>query len=309
MIKKPWFADFNLLLVAFVWGTTFVIVQRAIAFLEPYSFNTVRFSLAGLILLLIICIYKRESFIEFKNDNLLKSGMILGFWLFLGYGFQTVGLLYTTSSKAGFITGLSVVLVPLFSYLFLKNKLNWQIGISSLLAVIGLYLLTIHNSFSINIGDGYVLLCAISFALHIVFTGKFAKTFNALSLTVVQLFTVSLLSFITALVTEDWRGIFVSKMIFQPEVLTALLITSLFATALAFLAQTHFQSFTTPARVALIFAMEPVFAAITAFIMQGEVLGSKALIGCTLILFGMILSELKLSDFSFKRKQKEWDIN
>jgi drug/metabolite transporter (DMT)-like permease len=304
MIKKPWFADFNLLLVAFVWGTTFVIVQKAIAFLEPYSFNTVRFFIAAILLLFIIYFFKRSSFREFKNKNLLKSGTILGFWLFLGYGFQTVGLLYTTSSKAGFITGLSVVLVPLFSYVLLKQKLNWQIGFSSLLAVAGLYLLTIHNSFSLNIGDGYVLLCAVSFALHIVFTGKFAKSFNALCLTVLQLFTVSFLSFITAFFTEQWQEIFAVNMLLQSEVITALLITSLFATALAFLAQTYFQSFTTPARVALIFAMEPVFAAITAFIVLNERLGSKALIGCILILFGMILSELKYSDFTFKKKTK-----
>ncbi|WP_226534795.1 DMT family transporter [Fictibacillus halophilus] len=304
MIKKPWFADFNLLLVAFVWGTTFVIVQKAIAFLEPYSFNTVRFFIAAILLLFIIYFFKRSSFQEFKNKSLLKSGMLLGFWLFLGYGFQTVGLLYTTSSKAGFITGLSVVLVPLFSYVLLKQKLNWQIGISSLLAVAGLYLLTIHNRFSLNIGDGYVLLCAVSFALHIVFTGKFAKSFDALCLTVLQLFTVSFLSFITAFFTERWQEIFAINMLLKSEVITALLITSLFATALAFLAQTYFQSFTTPARVALIFAMEPVFAAITAFIVLNERLGSKALIGCILILFGMILSELKYSDFTFKKKTK-----
>jgi drug/metabolite transporter (DMT)-like permease len=304
MIKKPWFADFNLLLVALVWGTTFVIVQKAIAFLEPYSFNTVRFFIAAILLLFIIYFFKRSSFREFKNKNLLKSGTLLGFWLFLGYGFQTVGLLYTTSSKAGFITGLSVVLVPLFSYVLLKQKLNWQIGISSLLAVAGLYLLTIHNSFSLNIGDGYVLLCAVSFALHIVFTGKFAKSFDALCLTVLQLFTVSFLSFITAFFTEQWQEIFAANMLLKSEVITALLITSLFATALAFLAQTYFQSFATPARVALIFAMEPVFAAITAFIVLNERLGSKALIGCILILFGMILSELKYSDFIFKKKTK-----
>jgi drug/metabolite transporter (DMT)-like permease len=304
MIKKPWFADFNLLLVAFVWGTTFVIVQKAIAFLEPYSFNTVRFFIAAILLLFIIYFFKRTSFKNFKNKNLLKSGTLLGFWLFLGYGFQTVGLLYTTSSKAGFITGLSVILVPLFSYALLKQKLNWQIGFSSLLAVAGLYLLTIHNSFSLNIGDGYVLLCALSFALHIVFTGKFAKSFDAFCLTVVQLFTVSFLSFITALFTEHWQEIFAANMLLKSEVITALLITSLFATALAFLAQTYFQSFTTPARVALIFAMEPVFAAITAFIVLNERLGSKALIGCILILFGMILSELKYSDLTFKKKTK-----
>ncbi|MBY6035904.1 DMT family transporter [Fictibacillus nanhaiensis] len=308
-MKKSWFADFNLLMVAFVWGTTFVIVQRANAFLEPYSFNTIRFSVAAAILLCIILFFKRTSLTKFKNRDLLKSGILLGFWLFLGYGFQTVGLLYTTSSKAGFITGLSVVLVPLLSYIVLKQKLNWQIGLSSGVAVVGLYFLTIHNSFTLNLGDAYVLLCAISFALHIVFTGKFARNFDALCLTVIQLSTVSFLSFFTALATENWKEMFVTQMVFKQEVISALIITSLFATALAFLAQTYFQSFTTPARVALIFAMEPVFAAVTAYVMLDERLGSKAIMGCIFILLGMILSELKISHMPFRRKQKEWDAH
>lgn len=308
MFKKTWFADFNLLLVALIWGSTFVIVQKAIAFLEPYSFNSVRFSIAAITLLLIIFLFNRSSLSHFSNRNIWISGIILGFWLFLGYGFQTVGLLYTTSSKAGFITGLSVVLVPLFSYLLLKNKLNWQVGISSIIAVLGLYLLTIHNSLSLNTGDGYVLLCAISFALHIVFTGKFASSYNAICLTIIQLLTVALFSFITAIMMEDWQQMFTAKLVQQPEVISALLITSFFATALAFLAQTHFQSFTTPARVALIFAMEPVFAALTAYIMLNERLGSKSLFGCGLILLGMILSEIRFNKKFIKRKQKEWDL-
>jgi drug/metabolite transporter (DMT)-like permease len=308
MIKKSWFADINLLIVAFVWGTTFVIVQRAIAFLEPYSFNSIRFSLAALMLLIVILLFKQKSLQYFKKSLIWKNGVILGFFLFLGYGFQTVGLLYTTSSKAGFITGLSVVLVPLLSYLFLNQKLNWQIGLSSMLAVFGLYLLTIRQSLSINIGDGYVLLCSVSFAMHIVFTGKFAKRLDAMSVTIVQLFTVSLFSFITAVFTENWKGIFASNKVLKPEVITALFVTALFATALAFLAQTYFQSFTTPSRVALIFAMEPVFAAITAYIMLDERLGLKSLAGCFLILLGMLLSELKINRVLFRR-EKEWDIH
>ncbi|ANC77013.1 hypothetical protein ABE65_009440 [Fictibacillus phosphorivorans] len=309
MFKKTWFADFNLLLVALIWGSTFVIVQKAIAFLEPYSFNSVRFSIAAVTLLLIIFLFNRSSLRHFTDKRIWISGIILGFWLFLGYGFQTVGLLYTTSSKAGFITGLSVVLVPLFSYLLLKNKLNWQVGLSSLLALLGLYLLTIHNSLSFNIGDGFVLLCAISFALHIVFTGKFAVSYNAICLTAIQLLTVATFSFITALMIEDYPQMFKINLVLQPEVISALLITSFFATALAFLAQTHFQSFTTPARVALIFAMEPVFAALTAYIMLDERLGSKSLLGCGLILLGMILSEIRFKKKFIKRKQKEWDFS
>lgn len=301
MKKSVLFADTSLLLVTFIWGATFVLVQSAIAFLEPFSFNGVRFLIAAFLLGGWLLLFERKQF-KHINKKLISSGIIIGIFLFIGYAFQTLGLLYTSSSKAGFITGLSVVLVPLFSLLMLKIKPGMNAVIGVLIATFGLYLLTMTDSVSLNIGDGFVFIGAIGFALHIIFTGKYSSNFPTLLLTVVQITTVAVLSIIFALITEDWRLAFSPDVLLQGNVFTALIITSVFATAIAFYAQTNFQKFTTPTRVALIFAMEPVFAAGTAFIWANERLSQSAIIGCILIFAGMIFAELP-------RKKKSTTVN
>jgi drug/metabolite transporter (DMT)-like permease len=283
-MKKTSLADISLLFVAFIWGSTFVIVQKAIQFLPPHFFNGTRFLLAALLLLIFM---KRKS--KF-SINLLGSGMFLGMFLFLGYAFQTIGLLYTTSSKTGFITGLSVMIVPLFAIWILKDKPRSIVFLSAFIGALGLYFLTLGDVMSMNIGDLLVFFCAIAFALHIIFTSKFSSKHEAIPLTIVQLSTVSLLSFISSFIFE--KTSFTYDALLNRDVIIALVITSIFATAIAFLIQTKFQQFTTAARVALIFAMEPVFAALTAFIVINERLSGNGLIGCLLIFIAMILTEL-----------------
>ncbi|QED48364.1 DMT family transporter [Cytobacillus dafuensis] len=304
--KSVLFADASLLLIAFIWGATFVLVQNAIAFLEPFSFNGVRFSIAAILLGSWLLVFERKQLKHF-NKKLIISGIIIGIFLFIGYAFQTLGLLFTSSSKAGFITGLSVVLVPLFSFFLLKIKpgRNAIIGVS--IATCGLYLLTMTDSVSLNIGDGYVFICAIGFAMHIILTGKYSSKFPSLLLTVVQILTVAVLSIVFAYLTEDWKQAVRPEVILQGKVLSALIITSVFATALAFFAQTSFQKYTTPTRVALIFATEPVFAAGTAYIWAHERLSYSAIIGCILIFAGMIFAELprKKKKLSMKEEHNE----
>lgn len=290
-MKASTFADLSLLFVALVWGTTFVLVQNAISFLEPLSFNAVRFTIAAILLGLWIIIYEKKQ-LQKLDKKLILSGMILGFLLFIGYAFQTLGLLYTTSSKAGFITGLSVVLVPVLMIGILKQRpsINSIAGVAA--ATIGLYLLTMSDVSSLNIGDAFVLVCAAGFALHIVFTGKYSSSYPTLLLTTVQISTVAVLSAISSLFFEDWKRAFNPDVIFSANVIIALLVTSILATALAFFIQTNFQKHTTATRVALIFAMEPVFAAITGYFLADERLTYSALLGCALIFSGMIFAEL-----------------
>lgn len=303
MNRSVIFADVSLLLVAFVWGTTFVLVQNAIAFLEPFSFNGVRFFMAAFLLGGWLVIFEREQ-LKKINKKLLISGIIMGLFLFIGYAFQTIGLLHTTSSKAGFITGLSVVMVPVFSFMLLKIKPGFNAIIGVSIATAGLYLLTMTDKVSLNIGDAYVLICAVGFALHIIFTGKYSSKYPALLLTVIQVGTVALLSGIFAFFTENWQQAFETGVLFKTNVVTALIVTSLFATALAFFAQTAFQKFTTPTRVALIFAMEPVFAAAAGFMWANERLSFSSLTGCLLIFAGMVFAEIpaKKTLSIFRRK-------
>lgn len=298
-MTKKHLADISLLLVAFVWGTTFVIVQKAIATLPPYSFNGIRFSIASIILFLVIIIFYRDNLKQI-NKQLLISGIILGILLFLGYTAQTIGLQFTTASNAGFITGLSVVLVPIFSIIILKvyPKLTSVIGM--ILAATGLYLLTAVGGNGFNVGDILIFFCAIFFALQIVFTGKFSPNYNSLMLAWIQISVVAVLSLFFAVIFEDFTAIRLSSLL-KFDIIIALLITAIFATALAFLAQTYFQRFTSPTRVAIIFAMEPVFAALTAFVVANERLSLFSIIGGLLILLGMILAEIEPRDKSMSQ--------
>ena len=291
-MKKSLFADISLTLVALVWGATFVLVQNAISFLKPFSFNGVRFTVAAVLLGGWLLLFKREQ-LKFLNWKLLIAGSLMGFWLFVGYATQTMGLMYTTSSNAGFITGLCVVLVPLLSIFLLKQLPGLNAVVGVLVATGGLYLLTMTNSTPLNLGDGLVFICAVSFALQIIVTGKYSSSHPSLLLTVVQITTVAVLSSISALLFEDWHKALQPNILLNRDVISALLVTSIFATALAFFAQTTFQKYTTSTRVALIFSLEPVFAAITAYFWGGERLSGSAVWGCLLIFFGMILSEIQ----------------
>ncbi|MCD4839098.1 MULTISPECIES: DMT family transporter [Neobacillus] len=302
-MKKTIIADFSLLFVALIWGMTFVLVQNAIDYLEPFAFNGIRFFLAALLLLASLLIFDKKALKQF-DFKIIITGIFIGFWLFLGYVTQTIGLQYTTSSKAGFITGLSVVLVPLFSMILLKQIPSKNAIFGVLTATVGLFFLTMIDVTAINRGDGFVFVCAISFALHIIFTGKFSSKYPTLLLTILQISTVSILSLISSFIFEDWKKSMSTDMLFTKSVITALIITSVFATALAFFIQTNFQKYTSTTRVAIIFAMEPVFAAITGYYWANEHLSSSAIIGCFLIFTGMIFAELPKKNFSILTKDK-----
>jgi drug/metabolite transporter (DMT)-like permease len=295
-------ADGVLLLITLVWGTTFVLVQDAISTLPPFLFLALRFSLASI--LLIPFVWMRAGFRpewELWRQNALP-GFILGLFLFLGFAFQTFSLLYTTSGKSGFLTGMSVALVPVFSFLILKKPIHSAAVIGVLLACIGLYTLAFADFSEINRGDVLAFLCAVFFALQIVFTGKYSGGSSLFHLVAVQLLTVAVLSLFSTLLFEPWRSHLRADKLLHPTVVTALGITSVFATVLAFIAQTHVQQFTTPTRVALIFTMEPVFAALADYAFQGVILSGRSFMGCLFILSGMLLSEM---DGLFRRLLKK----
>ncbi|MGF7186473.1 drug/metabolite transporter (DMT)-like permease [Desulfitispora alkaliphila] len=274
-------ADCSLLLVTLVWGLTFVTVKNAVAEMAPHTFNFFRFTIAAIVLALIFFL-KRQKL----TRELLASGTILGIFLFGGYSFQTVGLQYTTASNAGFITGLAVVIVPLIMTIKTKKIPNPFIICGVMSATFGLGLLTLGNQLVVNLGDILMLFCALSFALHIVYVGKYASKFETVPLVLVQIIIVALLSGIFALFSEPMPTSF-SASIWQ-----ALLITALLATCLAFFLQNYMQKFTTPTRTAIIFTMEPVFAAFFAVLLLQEILTSNALWGGAFVIGGMLISEL-----------------
>ena len=273
-------ADLSLLLVTLVWGSTFVIVKWAIEDLPPFPFLAIRFALAFISLLPFL--WFQKAHINRKN---ILNGMALGVFLFSGYIWQTEGLQYTTASNAGFITGLSVVMVPTLVTITTHKFPRPSLLLGVLSALIGLALLSLGDHLEFNKGDLMVLICALSFALHIFFVGRYAPQTNATVLASVQILTVSILSAIFSLLIPQ------PPIHFTSTVWLALLVTAIPATSLAFFVQTKMQQFTTSTHTALIFSMEPVFSAIAAFFLAGEVLTHKGLIGAGLVLGGMLIAE------------------
>ncbi|OTX34343.1 EamA family transporter [Bacillus thuringiensis serovar malayensis] len=290
-VKKEWIAPLALLFVSFIWGATFVVVQNAMSFVGPFTFNGLRFLFAGIILLFVQMIFSQKTS---KQDIKQSSfaGLIVGFFLCVGYLLQTFGLLYTTSSKAGFLTGLSIVMVPILSFIFLKQKATIFVALGITVATAGLYLLTAADSFQLNIGDILVLGCAIAFAAHILINGFYSKKISPLLLSTSQVLTVGIFSSICAFLFEDWENLFSISLWTNHSFLFALFLTSLFATSIAFFIQTSAQKHTSPTRVAIIFAMEPVFAALTGVLVANEQLSMSAIFGCLCIFLGMIFVEL-----------------
>ena len=274
LLKKQWFADLTLLFVAFVWGATFVVVQNAISFLPPITFNSIRFFLAAVLLGGWLVLFQRQQ-IAYLNKRLLLAGF-LGLWLFFGYATKRSAC-YTQARLSRIYYRAQCRLVPLFAFVLLKQRPGKNAVAGIVVAVIGLYLLTMTDISAFNKGDALVFLCSIGFAMQIVLTGKYSKQFPTLLLTVVQISTVSGLSVIYAFFLEDWKLALDSTVLFQPDVIFALVITSLFATAFAFCPNEFSKIYITD-QGGPYFATEPVFAALTGFLWAGDRLSASAVI-------------------------------
>ena len=315
-------ADASLLFVTAVWGATFVMVQDAVTDFPVFAFLAMRFALAALVLLPFF-LRSRESLQprafdasngaagdKVRSNDFSRSGerlatkvattnwlpgVLVGLALFAGYAFQTFGLRETTPAKAGFITGLSVVLVPLGQAIFLRRppRRNSIVGVG--LATMGLALLSLQADLSISRGDLLVLSCAVAFAAHILLVGRYAPDWQPLRLALVQIVTVAVLSSVAALLLERPIG-------WPPgNVWFAAAFTGLLATALAFFVQSRAQQATSPTHTALIFAAEPVFAGLFSFLLIGEVLGPRQILGSALIVAGMLVSEFRRRTMSDER--------
>ncbi len=274
-------ADLSLVAVVFVWGITFVAVKNALATIGVFTFLALRFAAAFAFLALL---FRRR--LAAAGPSAGKAALIIGLFLFAGYAFQTAGLRYTTATSAGFITGLSVILVPCFAAVVSRRAPGLAIVAGAGLAVVGLAFLTLDSGLSLGRGDLLVLLCAVAFALHILTVGRFSPRFDPTVLATLQIGVTALLSGIAALATETFPARLTG------DVWIALAVTAIPATALAFLVQTAAQQFTSPSRTAIIFALEPVFAALAGICLLGETLTARQFLGCALILAGTLASEL-----------------
>jgi len=267
--------------IAAIWGLTFVMVQDAIALIPPMAFLGYRFTSAGLVVALVFGRGLRRL-----SWSGWRAGALMSVWLTAGYITQTLGLARTTASNAGFITGLFVVLTPVFGAVLLGQRAGAPAWAAAGASTVGLFLLSGAGKDVSLIGDGLVVLTACSFALHILATDRAVERYDVGSLLGVQLLGCGVFCLAVAGLSGDLE---VPR---AAPVWSALAVTSLLATALGFFVQTYAQRHAPPARTALILASEPAFAGLFAFLLNGETLTIAGWIGALLIMTAIVAVEL-----------------
>jgi drug/metabolite transporter (DMT)-like permease len=288
--RRRWLADLSLLGITFIWGSTFVIVKKALESSSTLLFLALRFTLAALaVALLFRGPLLAEGGRKRELQAALGGGVVVGSVLFLGYLFQTLGLRLTTPAKSGFITGFSVALVPVFNAILYRAWPSWNACVGVCCATAGLYLLIAPGNVvaEFSRGDLLTLACAVAFGLHILLLGRYSRRMSVAALSVAQIGVAAVLSLSSFFWAE---AVYVR---WTAPLIVAVAVTGLLATALAFSVQTWAQQFTSPTHTALIFTLEPVFAWLTSYLLLGEALGTRGASGAVLILAGIILSELK----------------
>ncbi|MCX7971055.1 MAG: DMT family transporter [Negativicutes bacterium] len=284
-VRNRRLAELSLLLITALWGGTFVTVKAALTDATPLYFVALRFTVA---FMAMAAMYPGQV-VRAARPGCRGVVVAAGLFLLIGYTMQTWGLVYTTPAKSGFITGFSVIITPLIARLWrypLPDRATFA-GIGC--ALIGLGLLTLDSGLgAVNLGDCLTLICAAAFAFQIVMVGHYARRIDPVSLAAGQIGVVAALSWPAALIIEPRPDHL------TPRLAAAVLVTALLATVLAFLVQSVAQKYTSAARTALIFTAEPVFAGLFSWWFIGEWLAPAQMMGCLLILYGMVSPELIL---------------
>ena len=288
------------LLCTFIWGTTFIAQDTGMDTIGPLTFNAVRFLIGFISIIPIAFIFESKKITNEINNNkklFLKLSFWIGLFLFLGTFLQQAALLYTDVANAAFFTGFYVPMVPIILFMFYSKNIHWSIWPSVLLCVAGVYLLSDFTDATVRFGDGLVILCALFWALHIIFIGKFIQNFNIpLFFGALQGLIVSLFSFLFAIFFEDISFINILNES------TSIIYAGVLSGGIAFTLQIYAQKKISPAPSAIIFSLEGVFAAIAAWIILDQVLGLNNLIGCFFILVGVIISQI-LPEIKFSRNK------
>ncbi len=289
------------LLCTFIWGTTFIAQDTGMDTIGPLTFNAVRFLVGFIAIVPIAFIFESKKIVNQINNNkklFLKLSFWIGFFLFLGTFLQQAALLYTDVANAAFFTVFYVPMVPIILFMFYSKKIHWSIWPSVLLCIAGVYLLTDFTDATVRFGDGLVILCALFWALHIIFIGQFTQNFNIpLFFGALQGLIVSLFSFLFAIFFED---ISFNNILNE---YASIIYAGVLSGGIAFTLQIYAQKKISPAPSAIIFSLEGVFAAIAAWIILDQVLGLNNLIGCFFILVGVIISQILPEMKIFKSKQ------
>ena len=286
-------SNLMLLIAAAIWGFGFVAQRLGMNYLEPFAFNSARFLLGSLSLLPLLCFLSRQKLSRQKvnrdtkpNHSLSKGGLICGLVLFVAATLQQYGLFYTTAAKAGFITGLYLILVPIIGIL-LKHTTGLTTWLGAALAVVGLYLLSVNDNFTMSLGDTLIFIGALFWAFHILVIDHFSGRIDPIQLSAVQFLVCGLLSLGVSLIIETptLTGALAG---WQP-----ILFAGVVSVGIAYTLQVIAQKNAKPSHAAIIMSLEAVFAAIGGVWLLNESLSPRAWLGCGLMLAGMLLSQVR----------------
>lgn len=276
------------MLASFFWGVTFVVVKNTLADISVFAYLAARFILGGLPMLWIY-----RSDLRKLSRRELSAGLLLGTIMFFGYGFQTAGIARTTPSKAAFITGVSVVLVPVFLAVIWRRKISAWAWTGVFASFAGLYFLTVPREgiHDLNHGDLLVMGCAVLYAFQIILISHYSAECSIAALSFFQVAGTAGLSLVAVPILDvtHWEPLVFR---FTSQMVLGVLITAIFTTALAYPLLVWGQRHISATNAALILATEPVYAAITSFIVLHERLGARAIVGAVLILAGILVAEL-----------------
>ena len=304
MKNKRMLGNIMLFFTAIVWGTAFVFQRTGMELIEPITFSFTRMYLAAAALSLVALIKDRsdlkkgispsqtmspEEYKKYKK-NTLVGGICCGICLSGGSFFQQMGIVYTTAGKAGFITAMYMLLVPIIGVIFLRKRVQWLAWVAVVIGAAGLYLLSIKEGFTVTKGDALVMVCALCFALHILCCDHFAGTGNPLRISMLQFLTVAVIGTVIAFITETptWEKILSAAV--------PILFCGLLSGALGYTLQMIAQKYTDPTVASLLMSLESVFAAISGALILHETMSPRELIGCIIMFIAIVLVQIPLPE-------------
>ena len=284
-----------LLIAAIIWGSSFIFQKMGMDFMSPFTFGFYRFFLGSLALLPVIWIYskfnkrkpieERTEITSWTDKTLIIGSLFCGVGGFVAASLQQIGIVYTTAGKAGFITSMDIVIVPIFM-IFLRQKVSGITWMGVATALIGLWMLCITDGFTIAVGDAFVMGCAIAYSFQIMFIDYYSERVDVLKLSFMQFFLTGILSLIAALLTET---IELQALI---DCIGPVLYVAILEVSIAFTLQVVGQKYTSAASAALIMSLESVFAVVCGALFLNETMSGREIAGCAIMFIAFIITQI-----------------
>lgn len=288
MKNKNILGSLLLVLTAAIWGTAFVAQRAGMDLIEPFTFNAARLILAAVAVGVVAAVRGEKTDIEISEyrRNTVTGGVLCGLCLAGATNFQQVGLVYTTAGKAGFITALYMLLVPVINFILFRKKTTWIVWLAVLVGLTGMYLLCVNEGFSLSKGDALVMVCAVLFSFHILFCDHYVQRGNPIGMSAIQFLVAAVISSILALVTEEpsWEKL--------SSAIVPIAYCGLMSGGVGYTLQIVAQKFTEPTVASILMSLESVFAATAGALILHERMSLKETVGCIVMFIAVLMVQI-----------------